>query len=174
MTTKQSYLVSELGILAWGASVQRAPLYAVNLRQGSKESIIFRGHVTEFVSAKLLPQYKNLVGEPEHYKNIDHLIKFANTKGMGVLGPNGYKYGVAQKFLNLTLKYHWCLGLAEEPPHCPVDRIVIDKTKFKGKVNWTEIVEAAEYKKIISEVHDLAKKEGLSIAMWELKCYSRR
>jgi len=174
MTTKQEYLVSELGILAWGASVQRAHLYAANLPQGSQISIEFRKHVIKFVSSKLLPQYKNPVSEPEHYKNIDRLIKFANAEGMRVLGSNGYKYGVAQKFLNLTLKYHWCLGLAEEPPHCPVDRRVIDKTNFKGKANWTEIVEAAEYKKIISGVHDLAKKEGLSIAMWELKCYSRR
>jgi hypothetical protein len=59
------------------------------------------------------------------------------------LGELGYKYGVAQKLLNLFLKYLWCLGTIAEPPHCPVDRIIIGKTCYKDK-NWTEIVQRSE------------------------------
>lgn len=174
MTAQLNYLVSELGILAWGASVQRAHIYKNGIDPAPKPVGEFRQHATRFLSSELLPQYKYLVDESQHYRNIERLIKFATEKGQTVLGPQGYKYGVAQKLLNLTLKYHWCLGLAEEPPHCPVDRTVINKTRFKGKINWTEINDRTKYKTIIEDVRRLALAQGLSIAVWELTCFSRR
>jgi hypothetical protein len=33
-------------------------------------------------------------------------------------------FGIAQKMLNLYLKYMWSLGNIQEPPHFPVDRII--------------------------------------------------
>ena len=74
-----------------------------------------------------------------HCENIENLITYANSADTDVLGENRYKYGVAQKLLNLALKYYWCLGEIKEPPHCPVDKIVIDQTVFRGRVNWTQI-----------------------------------
>jgi hypothetical protein len=71
-------------------------------------------------------------------------------------------------------KYHWCLELIQEPPHCPVDRIVIGKTTFKEKLNWTEIRSCQKYLEVVEEIDKLAKAEGLSIAMWELRNYARR
>lgn len=90
-----------------------------------------------------------------------------------VILKNGtYKYGVAQKLLNLALKYYWCLGYIPEPPHCPVDRIIIDKTQLKGKVNWTEIEDEHEYRQVIEAVRKIAGTE--SLARWELLNYGRR
>jgi hypothetical protein len=99
---------------------------------------------------------------------------YAKEVDTGVLGKDGYKYGVAQKLLNLALKYYWCLGLIKEPPHCPVDKIVIDMTVFRGKVNWTQILTEREYLDIISAIMALAEKENCSIAQWELNNYERR
>jgi hypothetical protein len=103
------------------------------------------------------------------------LIEFANQKNLGgVLGEDGYRYGGAQKLLNLMLKYLWCTDLIWRPPHCPVDRIVIDRTKYRGKVNWTQIREESEYRKVIEAIKELANAEGLSASEWELNYYNPR
>jgi len=71
------------------------------------------------------------------------------TKADGILRDGNYRYGVAEKLLNLALKYYWCLGHIPTPPHCPVDRIVIEKTHLRGRVNWTEIKDEPQYRGVI-------------------------
>jgi hypothetical protein len=172
MNVKQDYLVKELWILAWNASVQRANLYKKGIEHGSNETRFFRENVINYLSSQVIPAYsKDPINEDQHYKNIDDLIAYANRFGEGVLGQLGYKYGVAQKLLNLALKYHWCLGVIAEPPHCPVDRIVINKTNYKGR-SWTKIEQRSEYRTIIEDIKRLAGRE--SLAEWELSIYSRR
>ena len=102
------------------------------------------------------------------------MIDFANKIDSGLLGEHGYKFGVAQKVLNLALKYYWCLGHIIEPPHCPVDRIIIDKTIYRGKINWTQILTEEEYLKVISAIKSLAEQQKFTIAQWELYNYVRR
>jgi hypothetical protein len=126
------------------------------------------------VETEILPMYKKSCNEKQHYKNIEALVAYATKVGTSVLSPDGYRFGIAQKLLNLCLKYHWCLELVGEPPHCPVDRIVLDKTSFKGRLNWTEIQSSEKYREVIEEIDKIAKAKGLSIAMWELRHYARR
>lgn len=176
MKEKQDFLTSELWILAWGASVQRAKLYREKDSTDSSSNIqnTFREDVIKFVTEKIIPQYVQGCSEEQHYANIESVIAHANKVNPGILGVEGYKYGVAQKLLNLALKYFWCLGLVSEPHHCPIDRIIISKTKLSGKINWTQITRRYEYEQIIQEVKRLATKTGLSVPHWELKYYSRR
>jgi hypothetical protein len=175
MNKQTEYLIRELWILAWNASVQHAGLYKNGAWQNQRDAIdIFRNRVITFIKTKLLPQYTAVVPEQQHCSNIKDLIIYANSVETDLLGVNGYKYGVAQKVLNLSLKYYWCLGQILEPPHCPVDKIVIDKTIYRGKVNWTQIVTEEEYLKVISSIRSLADREGSSIARWELDNYARR
>ena len=91
----------------------------------------FRASVITYIEEDIFKSYKNGCSEEQHYKNIESLIAKANVLGSVLLGPDGYKYGVAQKLLNLAVKYMWCLEHINEPPHCPIDRIIINKTKFK-------------------------------------------
>jgi len=172
MNQMTDFIIRELWILAWAASVQRAKLY----KKGNEnpKTNAFRKKIIDYLSSDIIPEYKNDLTENKHYSNIDKLIKFANNNNFGVLSDAGYKYGVAQKLLNLVLKYHWCLGLIKEPPHCPVDRVVIDSTKYKGKINWTQITQKSEYQKIIEEIKRLAQNINLSIPLWELSIYNRR
>jgi hypothetical protein len=72
------------------------------------------------------------------------------------------------------LKYLWCADIISTPPHCPVDRIVINKTKYRGKVNWTQILEEAEYRKVIQAIMELSKAKQMSAPEWELDFYNRR
>ena len=136
--------------------------------------IKFREDVIKFLTEKIIPQYIEGCTEEQHYENIEVLIAHANEVGSGILGEAGYKYGVAQKLLNLALKYHWCLGLTGEPPHCPIDRIIISKTIHSGKINWTQITKRSQYEEVIKEVKGIADKKGLSISQWELTHYRRR
>jgi hypothetical protein len=172
MNAKQDYLVKELWILVWNASVQHADLYRKGIKPGSEDTRLFREKLISYLSSQVIPMYgKDGIKEDQHYKHIDDLVNYANNVGERVLGQLGYKYGVAQKLLNLVLKYHWCLGTITEPPHCPVDRIVIDKTKYRG-MSWTQIVQRSEYQTIIEDIKRLAGTR--SVAMWELSIYSRR
>jgi hypothetical protein len=118
MNDKQDYLVRELWILAWNASVQRAHLYRSGTESSSEDgSRRFREALIDYLESQVIPRYrKDRITEEQHYKHIDDLVAYANSVGEKVLGQLGYKYGVAQKLLNLILKYHWCLGVINEPP----------------------------------------------------------
>ena len=160
--------------MAWAGSVQRAKLYKEITDSSSKEVGKFRENVIKFITDNLIPQYYAGCTEEQHYYNIERLINYANDVDPGILKTVGYKYGVAQKLLNLALKYYWCLGLINDPPHCPVDRIIISKTKHSGIINWTQITEKSEYQKVIEEIKVLAGKSQLSIPAWELTIFNRR
>ena len=80
------------------------------------------------LSSQVIPRYgQGGMEEEQHYKHIDDFADYANGVGDKVLGHLGYKYGVAQKLLNLALKYYWCLGVIAEPPH--PDRYRSDKVQ---------------------------------------------
>jgi hypothetical protein len=172
---KRDFVISELWILAWGASVQRAKLYGEKDPSDKKFKSAqnkFREDIVSFLIGKIIPQYEKGCSEQQHYTNIEALIDYANKVNPGILGSSGYKYGIAQKLLNLALKYYWCLGLIIEPHHCPIDRIIINKTKYSGKTNWTQILHRHEYEKIINEIKLLAKKDWVSVPEWELSVYN--
>ncbi len=59
------------------------------------------------------------------------------TEFKDILFGNGFRVGIAQKALNLYLKYLWCLGKITEPPHCPFDSIII--SEIKCNIKWTEM-----------------------------------
>jgi len=158
LTKQQEFIVSECWILAWGASVQRAHLYLKGIDHSDKRIVQFKSAVIRYITDSLLPSYVKTCSEEDHLKNIKSLIAFANKVDPGILGPNKYKYGVAQKLLNLALKYFWCAGIIAKPPHCPVDRIIIEKTKFKGKLNWTQIVQEDDYLKVIKEIKSVMQQ----------------
>lgn len=175
MDDKLEFVINELWILAWAASVQRAKLYVEKTDSGNSiKATKFRGDVIKFLKESIVSQYVDGCTEERHYENIEALVVHANKIDPGILGAAGYKYGVAQKLLNLSLKYYWCLGHVNEPPHCPIDRIIISKTKHNGKINWTQITKRSQYEDVIKEVKDLARRKGLSIPQWELTYYSRR
>ena len=174
MNDKTLYILGELWISAWNASVQHSALYKADAWKNQRDDIdVFKRKVIDYIKDNLIPQYKEKISEQRHLQNISNLIAYANNADTGVLGENGYKYGIAQKLLNLALKYYWCLGEIEEPPHCPVDKIIIDQTTYRGR-NWTQILSEKEYLEIIAAIKTLSKQDNCSISEWELNKYTRR
>jgi hypothetical protein len=83
------------------------------------------------------------------------------------------RFGIAQKLINLYLKYRWCLGQIPTPPHCPFDRIIISKIGlYNGVINWTEIDCPNTYRSLVEKAQ--IKAGEMSIAEWELLEFSRR
>jgi hypothetical protein len=171
---KQSFVYREIMIMAWAASVQRTNLYNPAIKYQDRDSYAFRTEVLKYIEDNLLPDYLEACSEAAHIVNIEKLVVFSTEAGGELLSKDGYKLGVAQKLLNLLLKYLWCLGHIAEPPHCPVDRIVIGKTPLREKLNWTEIKSAVKYIEAIQAIKTVAQAQQLSLSKWELQFYSRR
>jgi hypothetical protein len=167
-----AFLNDDLWLLSWGASVQRVRTYAdgAPARERTELSKCLHGLAEELVRS----QYGKAVIEGQHCDNIESLIDHANDKFGFIFLERGYSYASAQKAFNLYLKYQWCLGRCIEPPHCPVDRIVLNMTCLREKANWTQISTRKEYLYLIGAIRQEAERENLSIAEWEMTHYRRR
>ena len=179
MTNKQKkFLCSEFWILSWKASMPRShKLYKSTAKSSEKSK--FQKDLIKYCEDELLPQYTNgkVIEDEQHCNNIKKLKEYANNKSpyKHIIRKSSYNIGIAQKLLNLQLKYLWCACMVERPPHCPVDRIILERTKLKGKCNWTEIDSIPRYEKVIKAITEQATKDGYkSIAEWELCKYRRR
>lgn len=63
-----------------------------------------------------------------------------------------FRIGLAQKALNLYLKYLWCADLAARPPHCPVDAIILAAAGIKDATPWTKLDSIDEYARLIERL----------------------
>ncbi|PNG42058.1 hypothetical protein A1354_26690 [Pseudomonas asplenii] len=169
---KKRFLCYELGLLSLKAALSTrngdAPVYAkgIKFHQRTKEKKAFRG-----VFEKLEHIYVN--GDVAEEKHIEFIQKTADdlSTALGDKLHNGrFRIGVAQKLVNLHLKYLWTIGYIEEPPHCPIDGIVRDKAKIS--YDWTTNDSIEDYKQAVTDLKKVAKTRTLSI--WELEEFRRR
>lgn len=169
---KERFLRYELGLLSLNAALSTrnsdAPVYAkgIKLHQRTKEKKVFRGFLE-----KLEHMYvKGGVTEEQH---IEFIQKAADdiSKALGNKLHNGrFRIGVAQKLINLHLKYLWATGHLEEPPHCPIDGIIRNKAKIS--YDWTTNDSIEAYKQAVEDLKQAAGARTLSV--WELEEFRRR
>lgn len=148
------------------ATVQRARIYAPDSGEKSREK--FRVGLRAELDL-LVPSYQKVVAEDTHIRNIEQLAAVLSRRHRPVLREGRFRIGPAQKALNLLLKYHWSAGWIPEPPHCPLDFIIIAKLPGRLHQNWTDLDSIAEYRKLIGAVRE--KAGPLSVAEWELAAY---
>ncbi len=111
------------------------------------------------------------VSEETHVQNIVR-IKDTISKECSTFLINGFRLGVAQKALNLYLKYLWCLGIiTPPPPHCPFDRIIIEKLPEEIRVPWTQINDVDTYLRLVEAAKKITAAQKRSLADWELNAY---
>ena len=170
---KRSFLTREFWILSFGGAFQRANVYKSKINELARKN--FRGSLIELMEKYVKEKYETRkIDGQEHCKNIEELCKAISNKWGDILKNKRFRIGVCQKLLNLYLKYLWCVGLIEEPPHCPIDRTIIAKCPAIGNINWPEIDDINIYKKIIFEINANARNSNLTVAQWELKNFQRR
>jgi hypothetical protein len=115
MNAQQEFLVGELWMLAWAASVQRAKLYRrgySSVAPASKNGQRLSDHLFEYLLREVIPEYTGGVEEEQHYIHIDNLIARANGAGTEVLGELGYTARTSSRdalLARLILKYS-CIG----------------------------------------------------------------
>ena len=166
-----TFLKDQFWILSIGGAFQRANIYKT-----SENNIVhseFKIKLREFIETNIIPVYVNLpnVSDNQHCKNIQNISNWATSQYSSLFIKNKFRIGICQKLLNLYLKYLWCAGIINEPPHCPIDRTILSKI-FKSDIpNWTNINQINQYMSYISEIKRVSDNAGMSIALWELNTY---
>ncbi len=151
---------------AWLDTSQHVKIYKKEADENTKKQ--FRAFLKER-SYEIVKLYQ------DKDEKIDHqelLVKFHKevTEKSEFKGKIKFKFGRAQKLINVLLKYYWCAGkLKQEPAHMPLDRYILNALGKKDK--WTDMEEEA-YKECIDEAREKAK--GMSLAEWELKTFTSK
>ena len=181
---KEQFLNKEIWMLTFGASFQRAYAYVESASEDIK--VIFKINTTVFVE-NMLTQYKiGVVTDEQHITNIKKLSN--STKQYSEIFNGGQiNFGIAQKMLNLYLKYQWCLGNIAEPPHFPVDRIIQQQLNKQAKIKglpklellpWTQFTDESHYIRVIDHARAIGSinlsTEKLTPAQLELQLFERR
>jgi hypothetical protein len=167
---KAEYLKDEFLVMSLSAALQRSNTYAASASAGARAELrcAFR---KELLGVEC--QYAGGVDDETHAKNICAIAEALTSKFAGCLNGGRFRVGIAQKGLNLYLKYLWCLGKIPTPPQCPIDRVVIDCLPRRHRLAWTSLDTIGDYKSLVSALRrEVAGESGL--AEWELRQYKRR
>lgn len=165
---RQAFMRREIFSMTLGATAQRARLYLPDVPEAKRRKFheALRARLE-----RLATQYLAAVSEEAHVANIAALADELSAE-FGVLFSEGrFRVGLAQKALNLYLKYLWCLGWCEMPPHCPVDAIVLAQVDPHQDARWTQIDSLDVYRAVIEAAKQAAR--GLPLSVWELNLYNR-
>jgi hypothetical protein len=114
-------------------------------------------------------RYTQAVSDDQHYEPIRRISDTLSRRFGTILKDGRLRYGTSQKALNLYLKFLWRLGALQGgvPPHCPVDRTVLDEVGVGG--SWTGSDSETEYVGWINEIKKHAKSR--SVAEWEYQVW---
>ncbi len=153
-------------MLAINGSLQHSGTY-IKGKDIDKRKEEFRASLRKQLRSKSKEYEEGQVREEDHIANIQNLSLDLSKNYSEILVGDEFRIGIAQKALNLYLKYCWARGIIEEPPHCPIDRIVLEKVRC-SHVNWTQICKIEEYKTLIDKVRKEAEAQGQTLARWEL------
>ena len=164
---KKEFIYRELFSATLGATVQRSRIYAEDVPEKVRNK--FKKLLREELES-LLPQYESEVSEEQHTSNIETLAKNISNQCSTSLSNGRFRIGSAQKALNLYLKYMWCIGQIECPPHCPIDAIVLRNIPDCSGIKWTILDSISEYKEIIKKAKQVASTKPLP--QWELELWN--
>jgi hypothetical protein len=78
------------------------------------------------VLSEIAKRYQGMVTEQQHVANIHELKTRISDECKSALKDGIFRFGVAQKALNVYLKYLWCAGAIPIPPHCTFDDRIIN------------------------------------------------
>ena len=184
MIEKEKFLRREFQMLSWKGSVGMNPTYKKKGVSENKRKK-FKKWLCDYCDKELLPMYESQkVSESVHYQNIEKLKNYAKSSTKKKIKVDGisiykillddeYKIGTAQKFLNLQLKYLWCAGMSKKPPHCPIDRTILEYVGWNG-APWTQWNSIFIYKWAIELITEKSHSEGWdNIADWELCVFNK-
>ena len=122
-------------------------------------------------------KYTPMISAEDHVKYISETANSLSEKVGKYLKDNRFRVGIAQKLINMHLKYLWCSNVIGEPPHCPIDGIIRDKVRQNDAnfdYDWIKNDSIEEYKTAVTALETVANKQNRSVAQWELHEFRRR
>jgi hypothetical protein len=172
MDYKMEFLRQTALFNAIGAAFQRARIYSENATPEMKYNLKrdLGSYLCNFEN-----QYRSITSSQAHFENIETLANNLSQKHGTYLKDGNFRIGVAQKALNIYLKLIWCYGWIPEPPHCPVDSIVLAEIG-DTKTKWTKMTELRAYQNAIESIrfHIHQYVDGKSLPQWELEIWTKR
>lgn len=162
------------------ADEQRAIRDSVNSAVSARRGLrVYKEGIDEKNKSKLREHWEALIREEsrayvhpaqritdkQHCAAIDRIAKALSRQCGTSLHGRKLRFGASQKAFNLYLKYLWRLGQIVEPPHCPLDDIVLRIGGLYG--SWTTSDSQQEYMDWIRWLRMRAKRRGLTLSVWE-------
>lgn len=169
-TAISEFRKSQIFSMTLAATTQRSRIYSKDVNDSGR--IAFHLSLRSELE-KIGKSYTHVVSDDAHVKNITSLATSVSQRHAAILNKERLRIGHAQKALNLYLKYLWCFGDIPEPPHCPIDFIILQSIPGHKSVRWTHLDSIDEYKCIINDARKAAAQENLSLAQWELVKYNK-
>lgn len=171
---KRRFLSYELGILSFKAALStrdgQYPVYGKEVRTWQRTRV--KSALRDCL-VKIEEKYSGgVVTESNHIAFIEEVAEGVSTELSMYLHNGRFRVGVAQKLVNVHLKYLWTAGFCPEPPHCPIDGIIRDVAGIS--YSWTRSDSIKEYEKAIQNLKSISAAKKLSLAQWELQTFRRR
>lgn len=163
---KERFLKNEFLTMSVLGALGRSNTYSESASERDKNS--FRNALRKKLE-EIGEMYVSQISEATHCSNIKKIADDLTALFFHCLENGRFRIGIAQKALNLYLKYLWCVGLIPIPPHCPFDSIIIGHLPECTGMNWTELDNIDDYKKLVKTAQNIASSK--TIAEWELEIW---
>jgi hypothetical protein len=165
---KWRFLESEFLTNAIDGALQHAGIYSATASDKRRNEL--REHLRDSLR-QFARQYRrsDTVSERDHYRNIQSLADELSSNFNDIM-KDKFRIGVAQKALNLYLKYLWCMDRIPVPPHCPFDSTVLRELELES--SWTHSSKMEDYKSWVEHARAVAGPKTL--AEWELRLWSHK
>ena len=169
------FLNRETLTLSVNGALQRNRTYRTGIGEDRKGA--FRKSLRQCLGSRFEQYRAGRVSEDRHVANIEALSSELSERHQEILVDGRFRIGAAQKALNLYLKYGWARRMIREPPHCPIDSIVLEniekcprraRCQICSDTTWTTICTTQEYLHFVEKAREAANVQGLSLARWEL------
>lgn len=161
------FLHSELLALTRAGTFQRSKVYVPECSE--KDRQLVRAALSAWLTDAAM-HYTFMVEERAHIARIVELANHMSSRFSPTLRGGRFRIGVAQKALNLYLKYLWCYDRIPMPPHCPFDARIIDRLHLEKPIRWTVMDSVEEYELLVRAARAMAGEKPL--AVWELEVWN--
>jgi hypothetical protein len=148
------------------AALQRSRTYGDESTEEGKQK--FRDALAQQLRLEA-KRYIEPISEPDHCAAIKRICEELSEKHSQQLMDREFRYGIAQKAFNLYLKFLWKFACIPEPPHCPIDGIVLTAVGIDEAWTWCKY--ESQYLRWIDKIKNKAKPHSLS--EWE-ECIWRK
>ena len=173
-SSKRAFLTYEFGILTFKVALStRDDAYPVYARNATRTQRAAAQDAIRAVLPIVEKRYSETAGLKSDELRVQFIVETADQLAgahCDALHNGRFRIGIAQKRIDLHLKYLWAAGLVPEPPHCSLDGIVRDIAN--REYDWTSSDSIDDYKCAIYALKHVAKPRTLSV--WELEEFRRR